>query len=64
MEVKSSAMVDEAVLGAGPLTRFQFERIGYFCVDFDSTPQQVIHTNKITQTSWHACAACIYLIYE
>ena len=43
MEVKSSAMVDESVQGAQPLTRFQFERIGYFCVDFDSTPQQVTH---------------------
>ena len=42
MEVKSSAMVDESVQGAQPLTRFQFERIGYFCVDFHSTPQQVI----------------------
>ena len=45
MEVKSSAMVDETVLEAGPLTGFQFERIGYFCVDFDSTPQQVIYTH-------------------
>jgi glutaminyl-tRNA synthetase len=48
MEVKSSAMVDETVLGAGPLTRFQFERIGYFCVDFDSTPQQMVFNRTVS----------------
>ena len=47
MEVKSSAMVDESVLGAEPLTKFQFERIGYFCVDFDSTPHEVCDTTTI-----------------
>ena len=41
MEVKSCAVVDSTVLGAEPLSRFQFERIGYFCVDFDSKPDKV-----------------------
>ncbi|CAI8005215.1 Glutamine--tRNA ligase [Geodia barretti] len=48
MEVKSSAMVDETVLEAGPLTGFQFERIGYFCVDFDSTPQQMVFNRTVS----------------
>ena len=41
MEVKNHAVVDSTVLGAEPLSRFQFERIGYFCVDFDSKPDKV-----------------------
>lgn len=41
MEVKTAAIVDCTVLGAEPLSRYQFERIGYFCVDFDSKPDKV-----------------------
>ena len=35
-------MVDKTAEGAAPLTKFQFERQGYFCVDFDSTKDKVI----------------------
>lgn len=34
-------MVDRSVLGAPPLTKYQFERVGYFCVDFDSNKEKV-----------------------
>ena len=37
-----NALVDRTVEGAAPLTKFQFERQGYFCVDFDSTKDKVI----------------------
>lgn len=28
-------------MGATPLTKYQFERVGYFCVDYDSTAEKV-----------------------
>lgn len=43
MEVKAAAVVDRTVLGSEPMSRFQFERIGYFCVDFNSKPDKVRH---------------------
>lgn len=36
-----NALVDRSVLGAKPLTKYQFERVGYFCVDFDTTEEKV-----------------------
>ena len=37
-------MVDRTLEGAGaaPLTRYQFERLGYFCVDPDTTKDKVV----------------------
>ena len=35
------ALVDVTVKGAPHLSRFQFERVGYFCIDFDSTEEKV-----------------------
>ncbi len=34
-------MVEQSVLNAPSLTRYQFERIGYFCVDPDSASDKV-----------------------
>ena len=34
-------MVDRSIVNAPPLSRFQFERVGYFCVDFDSKEEKV-----------------------
>ena len=36
-----SVLVDQTVTGATPLTRYQFERCGFFCIDHDTTPQKV-----------------------
>lgn len=41
LEEKEGVAVDATVEGAVPLTRFQFERLGYFCVDYDSRPDRV-----------------------
>lgn len=38
----STALVEESVCSSPAGTRFQFERIGYFCVDSDSTPNKVV----------------------
>ena len=43
MNVIEDALVDRTVEGAPPLTRFQFERQGYFCVDFDSSKEKVLN---------------------
>ena len=41
LQVVENALVDKTVCGAIPLTTFQFERVGYFCVDLDSTADKV-----------------------
>lgn len=41
MQVISSALVDVSVKGAKNLDKFQFERVGYFSVDPDSTADKV-----------------------
>ena len=38
---------------AKPEDKFQFQRIGYFCVDLDSTPDHLIFNRTITlKDSW------------
>lgn len=37
----SSALVDTSVKGAKVFDKFQFERVGYFSVDSDSTADKV-----------------------
>lgn len=41
MQVISSALVDTSVKGAKVLDKFQFERVGYFSLDPDSTAEKV-----------------------
>ena len=42
MEVVPDARVEPGLSGAAPGSRFQFERLGYFCVDPDSTPERLV----------------------
>ncbi len=37
----TGALVDRTVMGAPPLTKYQFERVGYFCVDLDTQGDKV-----------------------
>jgi glutaminyl-tRNA synthetase len=37
-----SAKIEPSVEGAAPGSRYQFERLGYFCVDKDSTPGKLV----------------------
>ena len=32
---------------AGPLTRVQFQRIGYFCTDYDSRPGKLVFNRTV-----------------
>ena len=46
-------LVEPSMLGAEPGTRVQFERVGYFSVDRDSTPQRPVFNRTVTlKDSW------------
>jgi glutaminyl-tRNA synthetase len=48
LEVVQRAKIEPSVGGATPMTRYQFERVGYFCVDPDSTPGHLIFNRTAT----------------
>jgi len=49
LEVLSECFVEPSLAGAGPGSRYQFERLGYFCVDAqDSTPQKPVFNRIVT----------------
>ena len=43
-----TALVDRSVEGAVPLDKFQFERIGFFSVDFDSTAVKMVFNRTLS----------------
>jgi glutaminyl-tRNA synthetase len=42
LEVLINCKLEPSLAGAAPGSRYQFERLGYFCVDRDSTPQKLV----------------------
>ena len=48
MEVVSDARVEPSLAGASPGSRFQFERLGYFYVDPDTTPGRLVLNRTVT----------------
>src|SRR4029078_11435453 len=48
LEVVAGARVEPSAATAPPGTRFQCERIGYFCVDTDSTPERPVFNRTVT----------------
>ncbi len=53
LEVVAGAKVEPSAAGATVGTRFQFERIGYFCADRDSTPGKPVFNRTVTlKDSW------------
>jgi glutaminyl-tRNA synthetase len=53
LEVLMHAKLEPSVAGAPPLTRYQFERLGYFCVDGDSTAERMVFNRTATlKESW------------
>ena len=51
--VRPRCFVEPGVKGSEPGSRFQFERLGYFCVDPDSTPEKPVFNRTITlRDSW------------
>jgi len=53
LEVVSGAKVEPSVRDAAAGTRYQFERLGYFCLDPDSTPAKLVFNRTIAlRDSW------------
>jgi glutaminyl-tRNA synthetase len=48
LEVLSNCLVEPSLKGAKPLSRYQFERLGYFCLDPDSSPGKLIFNRTVT----------------
>jgi glutaminyl-tRNA synthetase len=47
LAVLSSCMVEPSLAEAEPLSRFQFERLGYFCVDTESSEGKLIFNRTV-----------------
>jgi glutaminyl-tRNA synthetase len=53
LEVVTNAKVEPSAAAAAAGTRFQFERLGYFCVDADSQPGTPVFNRTVTlKDSW------------
>ncbi len=53
LEVVKGAKLEPSVADAAPGTRYQFERLGYFCVDPDSTSGRLVFNRTVTlKDSW------------
>ncbi len=48
LEVLSPCYVEPSLKDAEPLSRYQFERLGYFCVDTDSSAGKLIFNRTVT----------------
>ena len=48
LEVLAGCKIEPSLAEAKPLERLQFERLGYFCVDSDSTPQRPVFNRTVT----------------
>ena len=47
LEILTGAKVEPALAGAPVLSRYQFERLGYFCVDKDSKPGRLVFNRTV-----------------
>jgi glutaminyl-tRNA synthetase len=47
LEILPKCFVEPSLLDAKPLSRFQFERLGYFCVDLDSSNEKMIFNRTV-----------------
>jgi len=48
LEVLENSFVEPSLKNTPPLARYQFERLGYFCVDPDSTEDKLIFNRTVT----------------
>jgi glutaminyl-tRNA synthetase len=48
LEVLSNCLVEPALKDAKPLSRYQFERLGYFCVDPESSKGKLVFNRTVT----------------
>ena len=48
LAVLNGCKVEQSLAAAGPQERFQFERLGYFCVDSDTSPGRVVFNRTVS----------------
>ena len=48
LKVLSDCKVEPSIKDTNPFDRWQFERLGYFCTDSDSTPEKLIFNRTVT----------------
>ncbi|MEN6578451.1 MAG: glutamine--tRNA ligase, partial [Phycisphaerales bacterium] len=48
LETLADCWVEPSLAAAPPLSRYQFERLGYFCVDPDTTPGKLVFNRTVT----------------
>ncbi len=48
LEILTGCKVEPSLAHARPQTRYQFERLGYFAVDADTTPTQLVFNRTVT----------------
>jgi glutaminyl-tRNA synthetase len=53
LEVLPTCWVEPSLAGAAPGSRYQFERLGYFCIDPDSTADKLVFNRTVPlRDSW------------
>ena len=51
--ILKDARIESSVKGASPETRYQFERMGYFCIDVDTNTEKLVVNRTVTlRDSW------------
>jgi len=48
LRVLRGCKVEPSLAGAGPLEKFQFQRLGYFCVDYDSNEGNLVFNRTVS----------------
>ena len=48
LEIRENCYVEQFLADTKPLDHFQFQRIGYFCTDKDSTPEHLIFNRTVS----------------
>jgi glutaminyl-tRNA synthetase len=48
LAVMDNCMIEPSVKTTRPGNRYQFERLGYFCVDQDSTPGRLVFNRTVS----------------
>jgi glutaminyl-tRNA synthetase len=48
LQIVPRAKLEPSIRGAAPFTHYQFERLGYFCVDPDSSEKTIIFNRTVT----------------
>jgi glutaminyl-tRNA synthetase len=58
LETIAHAKLEPSIVGAAPGSRYQFERLGYFCVDPDTSAEKAVFNRTVTlKDTWAKVAA-------